>query len=127
MATLLIAITTNFTIRKKVNGVIFAQCNTTKKFVKTTVALEELQSETLNKKDNEINLQNIGKPSIDNFILVLCLLICSLSIGVIVFSWVRFDIESAFACSIVFSCTYLLPYLLAKNMMGSHYKTSVNY
>lgn len=120
MKTTLIAVTTNYTIRQKLNGVFFAQCNITKRFVKTEVALAELQAEIPTKKV-KITKNTSKNIIIDNFILIMCLLICTLSVGVISYSWITYDMQMAIASTIMFTCTFLFPYLLAKDISNSKY------
>lgn len=131
MASLLIATTTKYTIRQKSNGVIFAQCNVTKKFVKTAVALTELQSELAQVKEMASTVKTITNVAtntiakhflnyfLDNFILIMCIMICVVSFGAVVFSWINYDSEIATAYTIMFSCTFFFPFLLANHITDS--------
>jgi len=62
MKTFLISITANYTIRQKLNGVRFAQCNKTKRFVKLDLAQSELNTEIKKKiKVKKISTHKIKK------------------------------------------------------------------
>lgn len=88
MKTFLISITTNYTIRQKLNGVRFAQCNKTKRFVKIELAEKELKQKT--KQPKIINVPKYKQKPIKknktvfnpiNLMLVFICLLCAICFG----------------------------------------------